>query len=93
VHAFYKPPEPAAAPDGAAEVCEHCNGAGYVGRVGIFEFLVVTEGVRQALRGQTGIDAVRTEAAKAGLRPLQDDGLRQVVEGKTSVQELLRVCK
>ena len=36
---------------------------------------------------------IKQEAAKSGMKYLQEDGLRQVIEGRTSIQELLRVCK
>jgi type II secretory ATPase GspE/PulE/Tfp pilus assembly ATPase PilB-like protein len=78
----------AGAPD-----CPHCGGAGYRGRTGVFELLVVTDRVRELLRAGAGWAAVKQEAVKNGLRHLQEDGLRQVIEGLTSIQELLRVSK
>ena len=41
----------------------------------------------------SNLNAIKAEAVKTGMKYLQEDGLRQVIEGKTSIQELLRVCK
>jgi type II secretory ATPase GspE/PulE/Tfp pilus assembly ATPase PilB-like protein len=94
---FYRPPE---TPDegvldanGRPTVCPQCGGTGYHGRTGIFELLVVTDPIRDLLRENPNLNAIRQEAVKNGMKHLQEDGLRQVIEGKTSIQELLRVCK
>jgi general secretion pathway protein E len=90
---FYKA---RAAEDGSPEApaCPHCGGAGYRGRTGIFELLVVTDRIREMLRAAgPSWAAVKQEAVKNGMRYLQEDGLRQVIEGRTSIQELLRVSK
>jgi general secretion pathway protein E len=75
------------------EVCEHCGGTGYHGRTGIFELLVINDKIRELIRENPNFTAIRQEAVKAGMKYLQEDGLRQVIEGKTSIQELLRVSK
>jgi type II secretory ATPase GspE/PulE/Tfp pilus assembly ATPase PilB-like protein len=93
---FYRPPEPADQPateDGAREACKHCGGTGYHGRTGVFEMLVVTDRIRELIRDKPNLNTIKQEAVKAGMRYLQEDGLRQVMEGKTSIQELLRVSK
>ncbi len=73
--------------------CRHCGGHGYLGRTGIFELLVVNDKIRELIRENPNFNAIRQEAVKAGMKYLQEDGLRQVIEGKTSIQELLRVSK
>ena len=45
------------------------------------------------IRENPNPNLIKQEATKAGMKHLQEDGLRQVIEGKTSIQELLRVCK
>jgi type II secretory ATPase GspE/PulE/Tfp pilus assembly ATPase PilB-like protein len=87
---FYRPPE---APDGDGGRCSHCGGTGYYGRTGVFELLVVTDRIRDLIRDNPNLNAIRQEAVKNGMQYLQQDGLRQVIEGHTSIQELLRVCK
>jgi type II secretory ATPase GspE/PulE/Tfp pilus assembly ATPase PilB-like protein len=73
--------------------CERCGGTGYLGRTGIFELLVFTDAIRDMVRADPNLNAIRQEAVKAGMRYLQEDGLRLVLEGETSVQELMRVSK
>lgn len=95
---FYRTPERGEidgprGPDGEPLPCEHCGGTGYHGRTGIFELLVISERVRDMIRDNPNLNAIRQEAVKGGMKYLQEDGLRQVIEGKTSVEELLRVAK
>jgi type II secretory ATPase GspE/PulE/Tfp pilus assembly ATPase PilB-like protein len=92
---FYRPPEPGDEAEGGGPrvPCARCGGTGYHGRVGIFELLVISEGLRALIRENPNLMALKQEALKAGLRSLQEDGMRQVIEGRTSIAELLRVCK
>jgi type II secretory ATPase GspE/PulE/Tfp pilus assembly ATPase PilB-like protein len=91
---FYRPPDH---PEGVIrkgeDVCPACGGTGYHGRTGIFELLVMTDPIRALIRDNPNLNAIRAEAVKGGMKYLQEDGLRQVIEGKTSIQELLRVSK
>jgi type II secretory ATPase GspE/PulE/Tfp pilus assembly ATPase PilB-like protein len=89
-HFYRPPPEVEDARDRA--VCRYCGGTGYRGRTGVFELLILNDRMRELLR-EKDFQAIRQEAVKSGMAPLQEDGLRQVIEGETSVQELLRVCK
>ena len=93
---FYRPPDPGelkSGRDGEPPACEHCGGTGYRGRTGIFELLVINDRIRELIRENPNVNALKQEAVKNGLQYLQEDGLRQVIQGKTSIQELLRVCK
>jgi type II secretory ATPase GspE/PulE/Tfp pilus assembly ATPase PilB-like protein len=97
---FYRPPDAAEAGDGEDEGdgegpkrCPDCGGTGYHGRTGVFELLVVTDRIRELIRDNPNPSVIKQEAVKNGMKYLQEDGLRQVIEGKTSIQELLRVCK
>jgi general secretion pathway protein E len=87
VDVFYRrPAEP-------QEVCPQCGGTGYLGRTGIFELLIITESMRDMIRENPSLNAIKAEARKNGMIYLQEDGLRQVIQGKTSIDELLRVVK
>jgi type II secretory ATPase GspE/PulE/Tfp pilus assembly ATPase PilB-like protein len=88
VENFYR--APAANEPGAA--CEHCGGTGYKGVTAIFELLVLNDAIRKLVREKAAPDLIRQEAVKAGMRPLQTEGLRQVVDGRVSIEELIRVC-
>ena len=90
VDVFYRKPTEGNA---AAESARSCGGTGYLGRTGIFELLVITEAMRDMIRENPSINAIKAEARKNGMIYLQEDGLRQVIQGKTSIDELLRVVK
>jgi type II secretory ATPase GspE/PulE/Tfp pilus assembly ATPase PilB-like protein len=92
---FYRPPDsPEEPPEGEEpEVCENCGGTGYRGRTGVFEFLVMTDRIRDLIRENPNLNAIKQEAVKGGMKYLQEDGLRAVIDGTTSIQEVLRVCK
>ncbi|HZZ81402.1 MAG TPA: GspE/PulE family protein [Gemmataceae bacterium] len=74
-------------------VCEACGGTGYVRRTGIFDFLLVNDKIRELIRENPNMNEIRRVATEGGLKPLFDDGARLVIEGETSIQELLRVAK
>jgi general secretion pathway protein E len=87
---FYRPPDRKSGDD---HFCPVCNNTGYRGRTGIFEMLEITDSIREMIRENPNFNAIRQEAIKQGMKSLQEDGLRLVIEGRTSVPELLRVCK
>jgi len=71
--------------------CESCASSGYRGRTGIYELLLVDDDVRRAIHDRSGEPALRDLAAAKGLRTLAMDGARWLVDGTTSLPELLRV--
>ncbi len=80
--------------DGEEEAgCEECGGAGYRRRTGIFELLVINDTIRDLIKANIDLTAVRQEAVKFGLKTLFEDGTRLVLDGETLMQELLRVAK
>jgi general secretion pathway protein E len=87
VDLFYRRPE------NPEHVCQQCGGTGYFGRTGIYELLVISEPLREMLRENPSINKIKAEARKNGMIYLQEDGLRQVIQGRTSIEELLRVVK
>jgi len=87
IESFYKPPAD------AAGQCPTCGGLGYKGRVGVYEFLELNERMRDMIRDNTAITQVKAEARKNGMLYMREEGLRLVVKGITSVEEMLRVVK
>ena len=73
--------------------CPACGGLGYRGRVGVFELLPISDRMRDMIREQSDMTAIRAEARKNGMLFMREEGLRLVVRGVTSVDELLRVVK
>jgi type II secretory ATPase GspE/PulE/Tfp pilus assembly ATPase PilB-like protein/CheY-like chemotaxis protein len=85
-------------PGGAAELyqavgCSECSHTGYRGRFGIVEILVINQEIERLIgRGATA-DQIASAAKANGMRSLFESGLRHVVSGETSVEELLRVTE
>ncbi|KPJ74161.1 MAG: hypothetical protein AMS14_05760 [Planctomycetes bacterium DG_20] len=71
--------------------CEACRATGYFGRTGIFELLILTDRIREILRERPSINAIKAEARKNAMLYLQEEGLKKVIAGVTSITELLRV--
>jgi len=81
------------APIYEARGCEQCRGTGYQGRTGIHELLVVDETMRSAILQGRDASALQQLAVQSGMLTLYDDGLRKVVSGVTSLDEVLRVTQ
>jgi type II secretory ATPase GspE/PulE/Tfp pilus assembly ATPase PilB-like protein len=73
--------------------CAVCNGLGYIGRIAIFELLVIDDQVRRALVNESSVEAIAAAAKAAGNSTLQEEGLKVVLAGVTSLAELQRVLK
>ncbi|MFQ3651960.1 MAG: GspE/PulE family protein [Gemmataceae bacterium] len=73
--------------------CAHCGDTGYRGRTGVFELLVVTDKLRDLIKAEPSPEALRAEAHRAGTVLLIQDGMRVVIEGITSIEEIQRVVK
>jgi type II secretory ATPase GspE/PulE/Tfp pilus assembly ATPase PilB-like protein len=68
--------------------CAHCRGTGYHGRVAIHELVLVNDEIRQLItEGRSAQDITRA-AARMGYRPMRYDGLRKVLMGLTTIEEV-----
>jgi type IV pilus assembly protein PilB len=72
--------------------CVRCNHTGYRGRLGIYEVMPITTGLRALILEKASADEMREFARGEGMTMLREDGLRKVQEGVTSVAEVLRVA-
>jgi len=73
--------------------CGYCGGSGYRGRTGIHEVLKVDEAIRDLILERASTGQIRRAAQANGLRDLRFDGLRKVVAGVTTLEEVIRVTK
>ncbi len=73
--------------------CRECRGFGYSGRMGIYELLVTNDDIRQMAQERASSWDIRRAAVKNGMRTLRMDAWDKVVDGHTSVDEVLRVTK
>jgi type IV pilus assembly protein PilB len=71
--------------------CDRCKGAGYKGRLGIFELMPMSEAIREQVLKGSSADQLRQQAIAEGMKTLSDDGILKVLEGVTTIDELLRV--
>jgi general secretion pathway protein E len=85
----WKIPKPASAyrPVG----CPECRQTGYRGRTGLYELLTITQPFSQLIKEETDIHALREQSIKDGMKPLRVAGALKVVEGVTTVDEVLKV--
>ena len=72
--------------------CTICNGAGYKGRVGIYEVMKVNEVVRELIMNQSNADEIRERAFDESGRTLLEYGMNLVKNEFTTVEEVERVC-
>ncbi len=71
--------------------CEQCNHIGYRGRLSIMEIVRFDRDMNEALARNSSIGELHTLATAKGFRPLADDGIRRVLSGDTSLEEIARV--
>jgi type II secretory ATPase GspE/PulE/Tfp pilus assembly ATPase PilB-like protein len=71
--------------------CEKCNNTGFSGRMPVTELLVADEPFREAVLKKMSTSALEEIAIKQGMRTLLQNGLQRVVDGQTSLEEMVRV--
>ena len=72
--------------------CKKCYDSGYIGRTSIHEIMKMTPDVRKEIDTTESTDNIRTAANKQGMKTLRDNCIDLVIEGKTTVEEMLRVA-
>lgn len=73
--------------------CGQCQDRGYFGRTGIFELLVMVEKIQEmTLKGEDS-NALKREACRQGMRSLREDGMKRVIDGISTIEEVLRVTR
>jgi len=71
--------------------CEKCKGLGYKGRMGIFEIFLIDDDVRHMINEKASTVELRKRAREMGMRTLREDGIRKVLAGLTSAEEVIGV--
>ena len=72
-----------------ADGCEYCRHTGYRGRMGIFEIFIIDDEVRHMISKRTSAFLLRQRARELGMRTLREDGVRKVLAGLTSAEEVI----
>lgn len=73
--------------------CKICHSTGYMGRIGIFEVLVVSPEVKKLITSRADSDVIARKAIEEGMTTMLDDGLEKVLKGLTTIEEVFRVTK
>ena len=70
--------------------CATCNETGYKGRRGIYEYLRITDPIRDLISERKPTLVIRDKAIELGMRTLREDGIRCILDGYTTVEEVLK---
>ncbi len=73
--------------------CSFCGNTGYLGRVGIYEVLVITDAISKLILDHASSGAIEKAGVAAGMVTMKQDGYMKVLEGKTTLEEVLRVAQ
>lgn len=76
-----------------AKGCPRCFGSGYKGRIGIYEIMVLNESLQNMILKSHDSHQIKKEAIRLGMTTLYEDGLQKVLEGTTTMEEVLRVTQ
>ena len=71
--------------------CIACSNTGYKGRQGVFEFLQVTNEMKQLILKRSGVQDIKELAMSQGMHTLHQEGIDKILDGTSSVEEVLRV--
>jgi len=71
--------------------CVSCRGTGYLGRIGVFEIMGVNEKIRELIRRRTSTEDIKKMAIQDGMKTLRQSALQKMLEGSTSLEEVIRV--
>ncbi len=70
--------------------CDRCSGTGYKGRLGLFEIMEISEGMRELIVGNATVKLIRDQAIADGMLPLRQTGMIKVRDGITTMEEVAR---
>ena len=70
--------------------CSYCNQTGYKGRRGIYEYLRIKDPIRELINQRKPTLVIRDKAIELGMRTLREDGIRCILDGYTTVEEVLK---
>ncbi len=70
--------------------CARCNNSGYKGRVGIYELMIMSDELRDAIAAEASGDDLRSIARQQGMTTLRESGLKLIFDGQTTIDEVVR---
>ncbi len=73
--------------------CGECSNTGYRGRIAIFELLMITDKIRELIFEKMSSSAIKEKAKALGMVTLREDGIKKVLNGITTISEVMRVTQ
>jgi type IV pilus assembly protein PilB len=70
--------------------CDVCAGTGYKGRIGIYEMMIINNPIRELILKHASTAELTKEAKKNGMKTLREDGFQKILNGVTTIEEVLR---
>jgi len=70
--------------------CPRCNNAGYKGRTGIYELMIINDDIRDLIASDASVDEMRNLARSQGMTTLREAGLKLIFDGVTTIDEVVR---
>ena len=77
---------------GQAVGCPDCNHTGYLGRIGLHEFLEATPSIKRLVQKRAPVEEIVEVALKEGMRTLKQDGILKILQGHTDIHQIRSVC-
>lgn len=71
--------------------CKYCDSSGYKGRIGIYEVMIMDDEVRKLTLERASSEHITEAAQRGGMTTMLEDGMRKVLEGSTTLEEVMRV--
>ena len=73
--------------------CNVCHQTGYLGRIGIFEVMVLNQNIRESIISKQSSEIINNLAIKSGMQTMISDGIKKVLSGITTIEEIIRATK
>jgi type IV pilus assembly protein PilB len=70
--------------------CDRCGGTGYAGRVGLYEVMPISQEISRMILDHRSIEEIKVKAQEQGMKTLRSDGIRNILAGITTVEEVVR---
>ena len=90
VETFYRPGEIEYDKHGKPVICEHCQGTGYFGRTGLYETIRLNDELKEIVKKAKSVNEIGSEFRKAGMLYMQEQSIKKVALGITSINEVIR---
>ena len=71
--------------------CAKCRNTGYMGRSGIYEVMPYSESLKRLTTAEATLETIRKKAVEEGMVLLRQNGIKKMLKGETTYQEILRV--